>query len=85
MAVGEQAGQGLADEIALADDDPADLGFDRLRPLGEGFGGETLVGRGGVGGGLGVHPVLRVVVAVGARDGVRGDGPDQWVGSSELK
>ena len=29
VAVGEQPGQRLADEVALADDDPADLGLDR--------------------------------------------------------
>ena len=69
MAVGEQAGQGLADEVALADDDPADLGLDRLRPLGEGFRGEALAGRGGVGA---VEAFIRssgswVVVTAGGR------------------
>ena len=63
VAVGQQPGQGLADEIVLADDHPADLGLDRLRPLGEGFRGEAL-GRRSVGGGRGVHPVLRVVTVV---------------------
>ena len=40
VAVGEQAGQRLADELALADDDPADLALDGLRALGEGLGRE---------------------------------------------
>ena len=31
VAVGEQAGERLADEVALADDDPADLALDGLR------------------------------------------------------
>ena len=35
VAVGEQAGQRLADELALADDDPADLALDGLGALGE--------------------------------------------------
>ena len=38
VAVGEQPGQGLADELALADDDPADLALDGLGALGEGLG-----------------------------------------------
>ena len=35
VAVGQQAGEGLADERRLADDDPADLALDRLGALGE--------------------------------------------------
>ena len=50
VAVGEQAGQRLADELALADDDPPDLALDGLRALGEGLGGQALrrIGRGWV-------------------------------------
>ena len=47
MPVREEAGQGLADQIALADDDPADFGLDRGCPFGEPVGRE---GRGGGGG-----------------------------------
>ncbi len=41
VAVGQQAGQGLADERGLPDDDPADLALDRLGAFGEGFGSEA--------------------------------------------
>ena len=40
VAVREEPGQGLADQLALADDDLADLALDRRRPLGEGLGGD---------------------------------------------
>ena len=40
VAVRQQAGQRLADKVALTDDDLADLALDRGRPLGEGVGGE---------------------------------------------
>ena len=40
VAVGQKAGQGVADEIALAHDDLADLALDGRRALGEGVGGE---------------------------------------------
>ena len=46
VAVRQQAGQCLADEVALADDDPADLAFDRLGALGEGLGREARRGLG---------------------------------------
>ena len=41
VAVGEQAGQRLADERGLADDDPADLALDGLGAFGERLGGES--------------------------------------------
>ena len=41
VAVGEQAGQRLADELALADDDAADLALDGLGAFGEGLGREA--------------------------------------------
>ena len=41
VAVGEEAGQRLADEVALADDDPADLALDGLGAFGECLGRET--------------------------------------------
>ena len=40
VAVGEQAGQRLPDQLALADDDLADLALDRGRALGERLGRE---------------------------------------------
>ena len=49
VAVGEQAGQRLSDELALADDHATDLALDRLRAFGERLGREAwrLVGRDG--------------------------------------
>ena len=45
VAVGQQAGQGLADEVALADDDPPDLALDGLGAFGECLGRESGRGR----------------------------------------
>ena len=45
VAVREQAGQGLPNQLALADDDLADLSLDRGRALGEGLGREARYGR----------------------------------------
>ena len=45
MAVGEQPGQRLPDEVALADDDPADLALDRLGALGERLGARSWAAR----------------------------------------
>ena len=59
MAVREQAGQRLADEVALADDHPADFAFDRLGALGEGLRRDP-ADRGGVVGRRGVHRILRI-------------------------
>ena len=44
MAVCQQTGQRLADEIALPDDDAADLAFDGPCAFGEGLGSESLGG-----------------------------------------
>ena len=58
VAAGEEAGERLADDVRLADDDPADLGLDPAGALDElvGVHGRRpgLVRRGGEGGGL-VH------------------------------
>ena len=42
VAVREQPDEGVADELALADDDLADLGLDGAGALGEGLGRETV-------------------------------------------
>ena len=47
VAVGQEPGQGLADERGLADDDAPDLAFDGLGAFGEGLGREA--GRGLIG------------------------------------
>ena len=47
VAVREQPGQGLADQLALADDDLADLALDRGGALGERLGREVRRGRRG--------------------------------------
>ena len=63
VAVGEEAGQRLADERGLADDDPADLALDGLGALGECLGcesGSRLIGRAGCG-----HGCLRTVSSMG--------------------
>ena len=81
VAVGEQAGQRLADEVALADDDPSDLALDGLGALGEGLRGEA---RGRVDGDGCFHGCLRsAAVAAVARSVVGTDA--QFDGSSELK
>jgi hypothetical protein len=49
VAVREQSGQGLPDELALADDDLADFALDRLCSFGECLGREALAGVGGDG------------------------------------
>ena len=76
VAVGEEAGQRLADELALADDDAADLALDGLGALGERLGCE---GRRGRGGGRSFHGGLRM-----GRDRLIAAGR-HWDGSSELK
>ena len=43
VAVREEADEGVADEVLLADDDLADLGLDAPGALGERLGGEALV------------------------------------------
>ena len=47
MRVREQAGQRLADQLALADDDAADLALDGLSALGEGLRSKAGIGVGG--------------------------------------
>ena len=82
VAVGEQADERVPHELALADDDLADLGLDRPRALGEGLGCEAgRRGRRGAGAGRGGG-------CVHGSSGVRGG--DRCVvrhcrGSSELK
>ena len=64
VAVREQPGERLAHELALADDDAADLAFDRLGALGEGLRREALGG--GIEGGRRVHGCLRFGAGVAA-------------------
>jgi hypothetical protein len=60
VAVGEEAGHRLPDELALADDHPTDLVLDRSRPLRERLGCQA-IGRGPGGRRRGgVHRVLRM-------------------------
>ncbi len=68
MAVREQPGQGLPDEVALADDDPADLALDGLGAFRECLGGKPL---GRIDGGWRFHEASESAADAGSTTSVR--------------
>ena len=83
VAVREQPDQGVADELALADDDLADLGLDGAGALGERLRRDAMR----LGGGRGEVPAGAADASMGPPGGGRPAGPPraQLLGSSELK